>query len=136
MHANAWTITLNELIKSLPITTKTNNKELTKLAVGNIVCSTSQGKNYRIIDSSDSCGRMVEIDTKGMIVDNKTIKIFSKMVEQRYILNCEPVIYQHQDWYTTSNYISNKYVWVKIKDGRYSNITGIDDIFIMTVVPW
>jgi hypothetical protein len=126
---------VNELIKCLPITTKNDNKELAKLAAGNVVSRPFLSKNYRLIEVSDSHGRMIEIDAKGTIIGNKTISIFSKIVERRYTGHNEVFIVQH--WCTSDGgCINTDHLCVKTGDRRSSYITSINDSFIRTAVPW
>jgi hypothetical protein len=125
---------LNELIKSLPITTKKGYEELTKLQAGNVVSISFGGKNYRVIEAADSHGRMIEIDAKGIIIDNQIIKIFSIMVDQTYSGDNGACI--SQKWFSLiGDRISNECVCVKTKCGRSAHITGIDNHYIRTVVP-
>jgi hypothetical protein len=69
---------LDKLIKALPMRIKNDDEDSIKLAKGNVVSISHLGKNYRIIEASDSYARMIEIDIKGMIVDRKIMEIFSE----------------------------------------------------------
>jgi hypothetical protein len=119
---------LNELIKCIPMTTKNGNDILTKLTAGNVVSEVSHGKNYRIINASDSHARMIEIDIKGMIVGKKIIKIFSEIVNTKYLSHWEPST--EQLWLTSTGTHVNNFICLKTRKGIPTRITSIESGFI------
>jgi hypothetical protein len=124
---------LNNMIGCRPISIKNGNDILTKLVPGNIVSIPGLNKNYRIVESSDCHGTMIEIDHKDVVINNKIIEIFSETVDIR----CDNYKCIAQKWrpFTYNYYISNQYIIGKTKCGLYFYIAGIDESFIREFVP-
>jgi hypothetical protein len=127
---------LNNTISRLPMSTKNGNDILIKLVAGNVVSIPVLCKNYRIINACDCYGTMIEINDKGMVIDDKIIEIVSETIPitprgDPYNTCLE------QKWLSpiTGCYISNRHIIGKTKCGIYFKIASIDENFMREFVP-